>query len=65
MQLLLPSLTVPTGGFDAGALTDSISLRGLSSNETLILINGHRRHTTANIYADSGPQQGTPPPTST
>ncbi len=61
MQLLLPSLTVPTGGFDAGALTDSISLRGLSSNETLILVNGHRRHTTANIYADSGPQQGTTP----
>lgn len=61
MQLLLPSLTVPTGGFDTGALTDSISLRGLNSNETLILVDGHRRHTTANIYADAGPQQGTTP----
>ncbi|MXV44858.1 TonB-dependent receptor [Saccharibacter sp. 17.LH.SD] len=61
LQLLLPSLTVPTGGFDTGALTDSISLRGLSSNETLVLVDGHRRHTTANIYADTGPQQGTTP----
>lgn len=61
MQLLLPSLTVPTGGFDTGALTDSISLRGLNSNETLVLVDGHRRHTTANIYADAGPQQGTTP----
>ncbi|GAN68622.1 TonB-dependent receptor plug domain-containing protein [Acetobacter orleanensis] len=55
---LLPSLTMPTGGFDSGALTDSISLRGLNPNETLVLVDGKRRHTTANIYADPGPQQG-------
>ncbi|BBC80595.1 TonB-dependent outer membrane siderophore receptor [Acetobacter orientalis] len=58
---LLPSLTMPTGGFDTGALTDSISLRGLNANETLVLVDGKRRHTTANIYADPGPQQGTTP----
>lgn len=55
---LLPSLTMPTCGFDSGALTDSISLRGLNPNETLVLVDGKRRHTTANIYADPGPQQG-------
>lgn len=55
---LLPSLTMPTGGFDTGALTDSISLRGLNPNETLVLVDGKRRHTTANMYADPGPQQG-------
>ena len=58
---LLPSLTVPTAGFDTGALTDSISLRGLNPNETLVLVDGKRRHTTANIYANPGPQQGSTP----
>ncbi|WP_264812902.1 TonB-dependent receptor plug domain-containing protein, partial [Gluconacetobacter sacchari] len=58
---LLPSLTLPTGGFDTGALTSAFSLRGLSPNETLVLVDGKRRHTTANLYADGGPQQGTTP----
>ncbi|ARW11358.1 outer membrane siderophore receptor [Acetobacter pasteurianus NBRC 3299] len=58
---LAPSLTMPTSGYDAGALTSAFSLRGLSPNETLVLIDGKRRHTTANIYADPGPQQGSTP----
>ncbi|WP_408740273.1 TonB-dependent receptor plug domain-containing protein [Acetobacter sp. AN02] len=58
---LLPSLTIPTGGFDTGAMTDSFSLRGLSPNETLVLVDGKRRHTTANLYANGGPQQGSTP----
>jgi len=61
LSLLLPSLTVPTAGFDAGALTDTIALRGLNPNETLVLVDGKRRHTTANIYADPGPSQGATP----
>nr|WP_246091465.1 TonB-dependent receptor [Swingsia samuiensis] len=61
LSLLLPSLTIPTSGFDAGALTDTIALRGLNPNETLILVDGKRRHTTANIYADPGPSQGSTP----
>ncbi|MBM9401219.1 TonB-dependent receptor [Gluconacetobacter azotocaptans] len=61
LGLLLPSLTLPTGGFDTGALTSVFSLRGLSPNETLVLVDGKRRHTTANLYADGGPQQGTTP----
>lgn len=58
---LAPSLTMPTSGYDAGALTSAFSLRGLSPNETLVLVDGKRRHTTANIYADPGPQQGSTP----
>lgn len=58
---LTPSLTMPTSGYDAGALTSAFSLRGLSPNETLVLVDGKRRHTTANIYADPGPQQGSTP----
>ncbi|TLU74137.1 TonB-dependent receptor plug domain-containing protein [Lichenicoccus roseus] len=58
---LLPSITRQTYGGDTGSLTDAIRLRGLNPNEVLVLINGKRRHTTANIYADSGPQQGATP----
>ncbi|WP_459774064.1 TonB-dependent receptor plug domain-containing protein [Asaia astilbis] len=58
LALLLPSLTTPTAGFDAGAMTDTISLRGLNPNETLVLVDGKRRHNTANIYSNPGPQQG-------
>lgn len=61
LNVLVPSLTVPTGGFDAGGMTDSISLRGLDANQTLILVDGQRRHSTANIYADGGPNIGTTP----
>ena len=57
----LPSITRQTYGGDTGSLTDAIRLRGLNPNEVLVLINGKRRHTTANIYADSGPQQGATP----
>ncbi|WP_147093980.1 TonB-dependent receptor plug domain-containing protein [Swaminathania salitolerans] len=62
LSLILPSLTTPTAGFDAGAMTDTISLRGLNPNETLVLVDGKRRHTTANIYSNPGPQQGSTAP---
>ncbi|MXV43971.1 TonB-dependent receptor [Saccharibacter sp. 17.LH.SD] len=56
-----PSVTIGMAGWDAGAFTSSIRLRGLNPNHTLVLINGKRRHTTASIYADSGPQEGSSP----
>ncbi|AXY23200.1 Colicin I receptor precursor [Komagataeibacter saccharivorans] len=56
-----PSVTTPAFGTGAGGLTDAISLRGLNPDETLILINGKRRHPTANIYASPGSQQGSTP----
>lgn len=56
-----PSITVNAMGSDAGALTSSIRMRGLNPNEVLVLVDGKRRHTTANIYADAGPQQGSTP----
>ncbi|AQS89468.1 hypothetical protein A0U93_11185 [Neoasaia chiangmaiensis] len=58
LSLMLPSLTIQAAGYDTGALTDTIALRGLNPNETLVLVDGKRRHTTGNIYADPGPQQG-------
>ena len=61
LERVLPSLNHAAFGSDYGALTDTAQLRGLSPDHVLILINGKRRHTTANIYAGSGPLQGSAP----
>lgn len=42
-------------------MTDAISLRGLTPNQTLVLVNGKRRHTTAVLSNNAGPQQGSSP----
>ncbi|CAP54362.1 TonB-dependent receptor plug domain-containing protein [Gluconacetobacter diazotrophicus] len=42
-------------------MTDAISLRGLTPNQTLVLVNGKRRHTTAVLSNNAGPQQGATP----
>jgi iron complex outermembrane recepter protein len=55
---LVPSLTIQAFGFDMGGQTLLAKLRGLSPNHVLVLINGKRRHTTANLAVDSGPYQG-------
>jgi iron complex outermembrane recepter protein len=61
LERTLPSLNRQSFGGDLGTLTDAIQLRGLSPDDVLVLVNGKRRHTTANIYLDSGPQQGSAP----
>jgi iron complex outermembrane receptor protein len=55
---LLPSFTAQAVGGDTANLTLSARLRGLSSNDTLVLINGKRRHGTANLAVLGGPYQG-------
>ena len=56
-----PSVDIQGYGLDTAALTTSIRLRGLSPNEVLVLVDGIRRHQTANISADAGPEQGATP----
>lgn len=56
-----PSLNMQAVGITAGALTASLRMRGLNPNEVLVLVDGKRRHTTGNIYADQGPSQGSTP----
>ncbi|MBW6531392.1 TonB-dependent receptor [Sphingomonas sp. RRHST34] len=58
---LVPSLSRPLHGLDQASLVDSISLRGLTADQTLVLVNGKRRHPTAAVVLDPGPQQGTAP----
>jgi iron complex outermembrane recepter protein len=51
---LVPSFVAQGFGPDMSNLTLQARLRGLSPNDTLILVNGKRRHTTANLAVDTG-----------
>jgi iron complex outermembrane receptor protein len=61
LKNLLPSLTAAAENFDTSEMVRSARLRGMSPNEVLILVNGKRRHTTANINADQGPDVASNP----
>src|SRR5215469_14545450 len=50
----VPSFTAQQIGFDTAALTLSAALDGLSPNDTLVLVNGKRRHYTGNLHVDGG-----------
>jgi iron complex outermembrane receptor protein len=50
----VPSFTAQSFGGDTANLTLSANLRGLSPNDTLVLVNGKRRHNTGNLHVLSG-----------
>ena len=50
----LPSLGAQSFGGDAANLTLNVALRGISPNDTLVLVNGKRRHFTANLAVLGG-----------
>ncbi len=55
----LPSFNAEGYGADTAALTLSAALRGLNPDDTLVLVDGKRRHPTANLAVDGGsPYQG-------
>src|ERR1700722_768804 len=51
---IVPSLTVQAFGFDMAGPAPQAKLRGWSPNHVLVLVNGKRRHTPANIAVDIG-----------
>jgi iron complex outermembrane recepter protein len=55
---LIPSLTAQAFGGDQANQTLQARIRGLSPNDVLVLIDGKRRHTTANLAVLAGPYQG-------
>jgi iron complex outermembrane receptor protein len=61
MTALLPSYNAQSVGGDVGNMIRSVQLRGLGPNHVLVLVNGKRRHNTASIAADSGPNQYSSP----
>ncbi|PZU60656.1 MAG: TonB-dependent receptor [Sphingobium sp.] len=58
----LPSVQAQAFGSDLQAHTLQMKLRGLSPNHTLILVNGKRRHGTANVSVAGGPYGGSAAP---
>src|SRR6202046_192349 len=50
----VPSFTAQQFGGDTANLTLSAALRGLSPNDTLVLVNGKRRHYTGILHVDAG-----------
>ena len=50
----VPSLNFQANGGDAAAVNIQAALRGLSPNDTLVLVDGKRRHATANLAVDGG-----------
>jgi iron complex outermembrane receptor protein len=59
LVILVPSLQMQAFGFDMSGQTLQARLRGVSPNDVLVLINGKRRHTTANLAIDTrSPFQG-------
>jgi iron complex outermembrane receptor protein len=59
LSTVVPSLQMQAFGADQAGQTLQARLRGLSPNDVLVLINGKRRHTTANLAVDGGtPYQG-------
>ncbi|ANQ41916.1 TonB-dependent outer membrane receptor [Gluconobacter thailandicus F149-1 = NBRC 100600] len=51
----------PQGGVGNNSYVQTMQLRGQSADDTLILVNGHRRHIGANFNANAGPNWGTEP----
>lgn len=58
----LPSVQAQSFGSDLQAHNLQMKLRGLSPNHTLILVNGKRRHGTANVSVAGGPYGGSAAP---
>jgi iron complex outermembrane receptor protein len=51
---IIPSFTAQQYANDTAEFTLSAALRGLSPNDTLVLVDGHRRHYTGNLAVDGG-----------
>jgi iron complex outermembrane receptor protein len=54
LQASVPSLNIQANGFDSAAVEILAALRGLGPNDTLVLVDGKRRHTTSNLAVDTG-----------
>ncbi len=55
---VVPSFQAQSFGGDMSNQTLQAKLRGLSPNDTLVLVDGKRRHTTANLSVSTGAYQG-------
>ena len=59
LQALAPSFNMPRTSISDGSDTvRPMTLRGLSSGQVLVLVNGKRRHTTALVHVNNSPSRG-------
>lgn len=58
IAMMIPSFNADQTGGDMESQTLVARLRGLSPNHVLVLVNGKRRHVTANVAVDAGPSVG-------
>ncbi len=59
IQSLAPSFNLPrTSITDGSDAVRPMTLRGLSSGQVLVLVNGKRRHTTALVHVNNSPSRG-------
>jgi iron complex outermembrane receptor protein len=54
LAVSVPSLNIQTNGGDAAAVNIQAALRGVSPNDTLVLVDGKRRHGTSNLAVLGG-----------
>ena len=59
---LVPSVSVSNSGAGASFAMKTVSLRGLSGDQTLVLVNGKRRHNSAVLFINGTTQNGQSPP---
>ncbi|NOW47544.1 iron complex outermembrane receptor protein [Novosphingobium sp. SG751A] len=62
LALSVPSIQIQTFGNDMTAFHPSVKLRGLNPNHTLVMINGKRRHGTANVVVTNAMWTGAAAP---
>ncbi len=58
---ILPSFSASAMSFDSSELIRSARLRGMNPGEVLVLVNGKRRHNSANVNADQDPDTSSNP----
>jgi iron complex outermembrane receptor protein len=62
ISTFVPSATTSNSGAGASFAIKTVSLRGLQSDQVLVLVNGKRRHNTALIFVNGTVQNGQSPP---
>ncbi len=62
ISTLVPSANTSNSGAGASFAIKTVSLRGLGGDQTLVLVNGKRRHNTAILFVNGTTQNGQSPP---
>src|ERR1700742_4543667 len=62
ISTLIPSANTSNSGAGASFAIKTLSIRGLAGDQTLVLVNGKRRHNTSILFVNGTTQNGQSPP---